>query len=71
LFVENVDDLDEVGQRPGQPVNLVDDHHIDLTRAHIRQESLESRPFHGGARETPVVINSRTGAATKRSLLPA
>ena len=55
--VENVDDLGEVRQRPGQPVDLVDDHHVDLTRAHIRQEPLESWPFHRCARETSVVIH--------------
>ena len=57
MLVENVDDLGEVGQRPGQPVNLVDDHHVDLARAHIRQEPLEGRPFHRRARETAVVIH--------------
>ena len=37
MFVENVDDLGEVRQRPGQPVDLVDGHPVDLARAHIRQ----------------------------------
>src|SRR5260221_1528394 len=55
--VENVNDLGEVRQRPGQPVNLVDDHHIDLTCAHIRQQPLESRAFHRCAREPSVVIH--------------
>ena len=47
MLVEDLDDLGEVGQRPGQPVDLVDDHHVDLARAHIRQQPLECRPLHG------------------------
>ena len=38
-----LDDLGEVRQRAGQPVDLVDDHDIDLARLDIREERLQRR----------------------------
>ncbi len=35
--VEQLDQLGEVGKRPRQPVDLVDDDHVDLARPHIVQ----------------------------------
>jgi len=43
-------------QRKLRAGNLVDDHHIDLARAHIRREPLECRPF-TFRQETSVVIH--------------
>ncbi len=36
MRVKNVNNLCEVRQRPGQPINLVDDHPVDLTPHHLK-----------------------------------
>ena len=35
VFVEQLDDLGEVGQRPCQPVDLVNYNHVDLSSANV------------------------------------
>ena len=52
-------DLGEVGQRSGQPVDLIDHHGIDLLRRNICQQLLQSGPLHVSAREAAVVVLGR------------
>src|SRR5713226_9217276 len=54
--VKQLDHLGEVRQRPRQPVNLVDHHHIDQTLADIDQQALQSGPLHRGPGQTAIVI---------------
>src|SRR5271166_1428256 len=51
-----LDQLGEVGERPRQPVNLVDDDHVDLAGPDIVQQLLERRPLHRTSREAAIVI---------------
>ena len=64
MCVEDLDDLGEVGERAGQPVDLVDDHDVDLARLAM---SASSRCRAGrsivAAGEPAVVIQSRDKAA--------
>ena len=54
--VEHLDHLGEVGERPGQPVDLVDDHDVDQALADIGQQPLQRRPLHVAAGEAAVVV---------------
>jgi hypothetical protein len=62
VLVENFNDLGEIGQRPGQPIHFVDDHHIDPTRIYILQKPPEGRPFHCTTRKATVVVCLADGA---------
>src|SRR3954447_26193906 len=53
--IEDLDELGEVGERAGQPVDLVDHHHIDEPRADRCQEPLQSRPLERSTREAAIV----------------
>jgi hypothetical protein len=57
MGVEDVDDLGEIGERPGQPVDLVDDNDLSPAGPDIGEEPLEGRPLHRPAREAPVVVH--------------
>ncbi len=46
--IEDLDELGEVGERAGEPVDLIDHHHIDEPRADGGQE-----PLQGGSVERP------------------
>ena len=46
LGIKNLDDLGKIGERTGQPVDLVDDHDIDPSRGEIGEQPLQSRPVH-------------------------
>jgi hypothetical protein len=48
MRVEEIDQLGEVGERARQPVDLVDDDHVDPSRPNIVQELLERRPVWRG-----------------------
>src|SRR3546814_5873307 len=48
--IQHLDDLGEVGQAPGQPVDLVDDDHIDPSRLHLGEELLQPWAVHIAAR---------------------
>ena len=54
--IERFDDLGEAGKAAGQPIDLVDDDHIDPARLHFRQQALETRTLHISAREAAIVI---------------
>jgi hypothetical protein len=58
LFVEELDELCEISQRTGQPVDLVDDDHIDLAGFDILEEPLQGRAVQGAAGEAAVVIRA-------------
>jgi hypothetical protein len=38
-------DLGKVGERPGQPVDLIDNYDIDLARLDVGGQLLQSRPL--------------------------
>jgi len=55
--VEDLDDLGKIGERAGQPVDLVDDHGIDPPRRDVGEQLLQRRPLHRRAGEPAVVIS--------------
>jgi hypothetical protein len=56
LGVEDLDDLGKVGERAGQPVDLVDNHDVDPTSLDLCEQLLQRAPFHRGAGEPAIVI---------------
>ena len=54
--VEQLDQLGEVGKRAGQPVDLVDDDHVDPSGLDIVQQLLQRRPLHRAAGKAAVVV---------------
>ena len=57
--IEDGDDAGEVGERAGQPVDLVDDHHIDAARPlHRRAGKIEARPEPSGGNKHHVALAS-------------
>jgi hypothetical protein len=46
LRVEDLDDLGEISQRSRQPIDLVDDDHVDLASANVVQQPLQRRSIH-------------------------
>ena len=64
LGIENLDDLGEIGQRAGQPVDLVDHHDIDLALADIGEQTLQCRPLHVAARAPAIVVTPAAGSTS-------
>ena len=56
MLVEQFDQLGKIGQRPGQPVDLVDDDDVDLAGLDLGQQLLQGRAVERGAREGAIVI---------------
>src|ERR1700733_5742349 len=56
MRIEEFDQLGEVGERAGQPVDLVDDDHVDPASANIVQQLLEGWPLHRAAGVATVVV---------------
>ena len=56
LPVEDLDDLGEVGQRAGQPVDLVDHHDVDRARGDVGEQPLQGRALHGAAGDAAIVV---------------
>jgi hypothetical protein len=54
--IEQLDELGEISERAGQPVDLVDQHNVDLARPDIGQQLLQSRAVERGAGECAVVV---------------
>ena len=54
--VEQLDQFGEVRQRPGQPVDLVDDDDVDLPGLDVLQQSLQGWPIGIAAGEAAVII---------------
>ena len=46
VFVEQLDELGEVGQRPCQPVDLIDHDHVDPSSADVIQQLRQGWPVH-------------------------
>ena len=57
MGVEHVDDLGEIGERPGQAVDLVDDDDLNLAGLDVGQQPLQGRALHRAAGEAAVVIH--------------
>src|SRR5829696_6927707 len=55
LGIEELDELCEVGQRSGEPVDLVDHDDIDPPGADGGQEPLQGRPVERPAREAAII----------------
>src|SRR5215211_4846468 len=56
MLVEDLDQLGEVRQRAGEPVDLVHDHDVDLSGPEIREQTLQGGAVEGGAREPAIVV---------------
>ena len=56
MLVEQLDQLGEVGERAGEPVDLVDHHDVDLAGPDIGQQGLQGRAVERGAREAAIII---------------
>src|SRR5436305_2469333 len=56
MLVEQLDQLGEVRERPGQPVDLVDHDDVDLTGPDLGQELLQGGTLERGTREGAIVI---------------
>ena len=66
--IEPLDDPREVGEAAGQPVDLVDHHHIDKPRLDIAHQPLQRGALHGSAREPAIVIECWQRAPAFRCL---
>jgi hypothetical protein len=53
--VEQIHQLGKVGQGPGQPVDLVDHHDVDLTRLDLGKQGLQRRAVQGTSRYPAIV----------------
>jgi len=56
LFVELLDDLGEVGQGSGEPVNFINDDGVDSFRGDVVQKLFQPWPLHVAAGEAAIVI---------------
>jgi hypothetical protein len=45
LRVKDLDQPGKIGERPGQPVDLVDDHDVDPVSPDIGEQALQRRPL--------------------------
>jgi len=54
--IEQLDELGEISERAGQPVDLVNQHDVDLACANIGQELVQRRTLERGAGERTIVI---------------
>jgi hypothetical protein len=64
LGIEHLDDLGEVGERAGQPIDFVGHHHIDLAGLDVGEKLLQCGAVHRGAGEAAIIIVLRqTGPA--------
>ena len=56
MGVEEFDQLGKVGERAGQPVDLVDNDHVDPASPNVIEEPLEGWPVHRAAGVAAVVV---------------
>src|SRR3984957_4686763 len=56
MGVEELDQLGEVGERAGQPVDLVDNDHVDPGSTNVIKELLERWPVHRAAGIASIVV---------------
>ena len=57
--VEDLDELGKIRQRSGQPIDLINDDHVDQTCLDVCQHLLQGRSLHGAARIAAVVVTIR------------
>jgi hypothetical protein len=57
--IKQFDELCEISKRPGQPVDLVDQHDLDFARGHVR-EKIELSFRH------PVMMRGATGVSNRQ-----
>src|ERR1700730_10709226 len=56
MGVEDLDQLGEIGERAGQPVDLVDHDDIDPARPHLGEQRLQGRAVERGAGQAAIII---------------
>src|SRR5690242_2327482 len=56
MLVEQLDELGEVRQGPGQTVDLVDNDDVNLACPYVLQQSLQGRPVGVATREAAIVV---------------
>ncbi len=61
MGIKYLDDLGKIRQRPGQPVDLVNDHDIHAARGNVLKQALQSRSLHRPSGEAAVVVKARQG----------
>jgi hypothetical protein len=54
MGVECLDQLGEVSERAGQPIDLIDDDRVDPSCLHVDEQLLQGRPIHRPAGEAAV-----------------
>ena len=55
--IQDLDDLGKIGDRAGQPVDLLDDQGVDPSRGDIVEQLLQRRPIDRRAGEPDVIIH--------------
>ena len=58
MGIEQFDQLGKIGQRAGQPIDLVDDNDIDPVGSDVIEELLQGRAVGRSAGKTAIVISS-------------
>ena len=61
MTVEDIDHPGEIGKRPRQPIDFVDDNDLDLGGFDVRQKALECRALHRAAGKAAVVNIRKRG----------
>ncbi len=56
MLIKELDQLGEIGKRPGQPVDLVDDDDVNLAGPDPGEKLLQGRAVKGGTRKRAVII---------------
>src|SRR4029077_1043878 len=56
LCIEDLDQPGKIGERAGEPVDLVDDHDVDAAGCNVGEQALQRRPLDVAAREPAIVI---------------
>ena len=56
LSIKNLHKPGKIRQRPGQPVDLVDDDRVDPPDLDIGEQALQRRALQGGAGDTAIVV---------------
>jgi hypothetical protein len=54
--VEDLDQLGEARERPGEPLDPIDHHHLDQPGFDVGQQPLQRRPFQRAARKAAIVV---------------
>ena len=57
MTVKDIDDFGEIGKRPCQPVDFVDDDHLEFGGFDVLEKALEGRALHRAAGEAAIVVH--------------